>query len=193
MGERAPALISEESYLEAEKAADQKHEYLGGTIHAMAGASRTHNHIAANCLASLHSQLRGQPCFPVGSDTKIRIRYPDHTRFYYPDAGIVCEANPGDSHFEDRPVLIVEVLSPSTRRHDLQEKRDAYLTIPSLQAYLMIDTDAPDVLVYERIESQFVARQFVDLDAVVTFTHFEIELPLAELYEHIDFSAKEAD
>lgn len=85
-----PLLTSIEDYLVGEETSEVKHEYLGGTVHAIAGATNQHNLIASNGLADLHMQLRGKPCQALNSDVKIRIEFPDHTRFYYPDAMVVC-------------------------------------------------------------------------------------------------------
>jgi Uma2 family endonuclease len=79
---RQPDSITVSDYLAGEEISDTKHEYLGGTVHAMAGATIRHNNIALNCLASLHGKLRGKSCQPFNSDTKIRIEFPDHTRFF---------------------------------------------------------------------------------------------------------------
>ena len=122
---RQPNFITVAEYLAGEEISDVKHEYLGGTVHAMAGATNRHNAIVLNSLAALHGQLRGKPCQPFNSDTKVRIELPDHIRFYYPDAMFVCHSNPGGDHFQDPPVVVIEVLSDSTRRNDLGEKRDA--------------------------------------------------------------------
>jgi Uma2 family endonuclease len=91
---RQPDSITVSDYLAGEEISDRKHEYLGGTVHAMAGATIRHNNIALNCLAALHGILRGKSCQPFNSDTKVRIEFPDHTRFYYPDAMVVCQSNP---------------------------------------------------------------------------------------------------
>lgn len=64
---------------------DVKHEYLGGEMHEMTGYTNLHNSIGLNALASLGASLRGKPCRPFNSDTKVRIEFTDHIRFYYPD------------------------------------------------------------------------------------------------------------
>ena len=137
---------------------------------------------------SLGSQLRGQTCFPIGSDTKVKIDTGDQTRFYYPDAGVVCESGPEDQHFQEKPVLIIEVLSDSTRRIDQGEKKDAYLQIPTLEAYLLIETEKAEVTVYERKENQFIATLFNTLADIISLSSLGLSLPLAELYERVDFA-----
>src|SRR4028118_549202 len=106
-------LLSPEEYLEGELHSETKHEYLSGVIYAMAGAKNVHNEIATNILATLHARLRGKPCRPYNSDTKVRIRLPNQLRFYYPDVQVTCHPNPPDDTFQDRPVVIVEVISES--------------------------------------------------------------------------------
>lgn len=85
--------MSISDYLAGEEVSDVKHEFLGGVMHAMAGATNRHNTISLNTLVSLGTQLAGKSCQPFNSDTKIRVIYADHTRFYYPDAMVVCDPN----------------------------------------------------------------------------------------------------
>ncbi len=187
---KQPDFITIEDYLTGEEVSDVKHEYLGGTVHAMAGASNRHNTIAVNSLASLHGQLRGKSCQPFNSDTKVRIEFPDHTRLYYPDAMVVCDSRSGTDHFQDRPVVIIEILSDSTRRADLGEKRDAYLTISSLKVLLFVESESPSVLAYRRKpEGGFAAEQYSGLDTVIPLAEIEASLPLADLYERVELNA----
>src|SRR5690349_7410149 len=130
-------LIAVEDYLASELTSPVKHEYAGGYVYAMAGARNVHNTIAGAFFGALYARLRGRPSQPFNSDTKVRVRMPTHTRFYYPDGMVVCERNSGDDSFQDRPVVIAEVISEATRRTDEGEKRDAYLTIPTLSLYLL--------------------------------------------------------
>jgi Uma2 family endonuclease len=184
-----PGSITIAEYLAGEEISDVKHEYLGGAVHAMAGASNQHNAVAVNALLSLGTRLRGKSCRPFNSDTKIRIEYPDHTRFYYPDALVVCHPNPPTDHFQDRPVVIIEVLSDSTRRTDLGEKRDAYLTIPSLKVLIFVESETPAVTVHRRkAEGGFAVEAYAGLDAIIPLPEIDADLPLAELYEQVGFS-----
>ena len=187
---KQPDFVSVEDYLAGEETSVINHEYLGGAVHAMAGATIRHNIIALNCLTSLHASLRGKSCRPYNSDTKIRIEFPDHTRFYYPDAMVVCQSNPETDHYQTQPVVIVEVLSDSTRRADLGEKRDAYLTIPSLKALLFVETEFPSVTVYRRVpEGGFSAERHTGLDASVDLPEIGVTLPFADLYDQVGFTA----
>src|SRR5262245_29938440 len=108
-------LISVEDYLAGELVSPIKHEYRDGFVYAMAGARIAHNDVAGNTFASLHARLRGRKCRAYNSDTKVRIRMGRGIRFYYPDASVVCRPNKGSDSFNDKPVVIAEVLSKSTR------------------------------------------------------------------------------
>jgi len=188
-----PKLISVEEYLAAEEKAQHKHEYVGGEVYAMAGSRNVHNRVAMNFLARLHAMLRGKPCQPYNSDTKVRIQMPTHTRFYYPDGMVVCQPNGPNEVFNDRPVVIGEVLSKSTRRIDTREKREGYLTIPTLTDYLLIETEKALVTVYHRMPEGFVTQVYEGLEATLPLDSIGVKLPLAELYESIDFEAAKRD
>ena len=184
-------VISVDDYLAGELESEVRHEYLGGFVYAMAGARNVHNSIASSFHGALYSQLRRSPCQPFNPDTKVRIRFPTHTRFYYPDGMVVCESNPPEDTFQDNPVVIAEVISETTRRTDEGEKREAYLAIPSLTAYLLIETDRPRVVVHRRTESGFVAEVYDEIDAVIPLDAIDAELALSELYERVEFAGDE--
>ena len=187
---KQPDFITVEDYLAGEETSEMKHEYLGGSVHAMAGATIRHNQISLSALVALYGQLKGKPCQPFNSDTKIRIQYSDHTRLYYPDAMVVCESNPDTQHFQDRPVVIIEVLSDSTRRTDLGEKRDAYQTVPSLKVLMLVEPDSASVTVHRRqLDGNFVTERYLGLDASIPLPEIEAALSLADLYERVDLSA----
>ena len=180
-------LVSVEDYLAGELVSEIKHEYLGGYVYAMAGARNLHNEIASAWLGLLYAQLRGKPCRPFNSDTKVRVQLPTRIHFYYPDGMVVCEPNSADETFQDKPVVIAEVVSESTRRIDEGEKREAYFTLPSLMAYLIIETERTRVVVHRRTESGFIAEVYEGMDAVVPLEAIQAEIPLAELYERVEF------
>lgn len=182
-----PHPISVEEYLEGELLSETKHEYLGGEVYAMAGAGNRHNQVATNITVALGAHLRGKSCRPFNSDTKVRVELINHTRFYYPDAMVVCDRNRDDEQWQDRPVVIVEVLSESTRRTDLGEKREAYLTIPTLKALILVEPGQAAAILYRRGSSGgFVREEFSGPDALIPLPEIGIELPLGEFYEGLD-------
>lgn len=183
-----PRSISIAEYLSGEEISAVKHEYLGGTVHAMAGGTNRHNRISTNIVSRLYSQLEGRRCEACNSDTKLRVECADHTRFYYPDGMVVCEPNPDSDSYHERPVVVVEVLSDSTRRHDQFEKRDAYLTIPSLRVLIYVESNAPQVVVHRRTaDGDVTAEEYVDLNAIIALPEIEATLPLAAIYQRVNF------
>lgn len=181
-------LISVEDYLEGELISPIKHEYLGGVVYAMAGARNLHNTIQINTLIAVGIGLRGKRCRPHGSDTKVRIHLPTHFRFYYPDVHVTCDPNPPEDSFQDNPVVLFEVLSESTRRIDEGEKKDAYLTISSLRVYAMIEQESATVVVFRRTDVGWSREVHEGLAAVIPLSEIETELPLAEIYDGVQFS-----
>jgi len=178
-----PEPVSPAEYLAGEEGSMVKHEYLGGAVHAMAGATNGHNEIAGNALATLHAALRGKPCRPFNSDTKVRIELSGHTRFYYPDAMVVCSPNPRSDHFQDHPVVVIEIMSDSTRRIDHGEKCDTYLRIPSLMVLLLAESEAVAVTVHRRTPAGgFAVEYHAGTDAVIPLPEIDAELALADLY-----------
>ncbi len=182
-GAVAYAFISIDDYLAGEHLSEIKHDYVDGQVFATAGGKVTHNRIASNALGALHGSLQGKPCRPFNSDMKIRVQLPTHTRFYYPDVSVICESNPGDDDFQDRPVVLIEVLSDSTRRTDQTEKKDAYLTIPSLETYVMLEQDTPAAIVYTRTMNGFVRKIYEGRDAVIPLAQIDARLALADIYD----------
>jgi len=183
--------VSVEDYLAVELASPVKREYRDGIVYAMTGARNVHNRIAGNAFASLHAQLRGRPCSPWNSDTKIRVRHLAGTRFYYPDASVVCHPNPSSDTWQDAPVVILEVASEATRRIDLGEKKDAYLTIPSLDVYLVAESSEAAVQIFRRSsEGDFRRELALGIEALIELPEIGATLSLAELYEGADFEAE---
>jgi Uma2 family endonuclease len=180
--------MSVEDFLAAETQYAEKHEYLGGAIYAMAGASTAHNVIAMNLYGILHAGLRGHRCQAFGSDMKVRLSLAEDTYFYYPDAMVVCGQEGLGSSWCERPSVLFEILSPGTRTIDDREKRMAYRTIPSLDAYATIESDQMEVVVEYRDSEGWRREVFTGKDAVVRLPSVEIEFALVELYERLDFT-----
>ena len=129
-----PTGMTPQEYLDWESTQQEKHEYVGGQIYAMTGARLNHNRIALNAVTSLRQALRGRPCEAFMSDVKLQIDAAQ--AFYYPDVFVTCSAaDAADPLIKREPVLVVEVLSPSTAAYDRGEKFDAYRLLPTLQEY----------------------------------------------------------
>ena len=186
------ARVSVAEYLDEELRSEIKHDYVDGRVYARTETLIPHKTIATNLCSSFWVQLRGKPCHPFTSDAKIRLRLPTETRFYYPDAMVVRHPNQPSESFQDRPVMIAEVMTEESRRIDEWEKKDAYLTIPSLTAYLLIESDRPRVVVYRRTEMVFVPEVYQGMDATIELKDVRCSIALSELYERVDFTAATA-
>ncbi|MEA3642670.1 MAG: Uma2 family endonuclease [Lamprobacter sp.] len=149
MAEAQSARLSGADYLAWEAAQSGKHEYVAGEVFAMVGASDRHVTIAGNVFAALRAHLRGGPCRAYIADMKLRVDAVD--AWFYPDVMVVCEAadlaRPQD---KIAPVLIVEVLSPSTEAFDRGGKFAAYRQIETLREYLMVDPESGRIELYRR-------------------------------------------
>jgi Uma2 family endonuclease len=134
---RHPDLITVDEYLEGERLAEIKHEYSGGVVTSMAGASRKHELVAGTLFASIHFHLRGKRCRAFKSDMKVRTEIIGADIFYYPDVMVACEADDDDPYFVRKPKLIIEVLSDNALR-DRVEEFLVYQRIPSLEEYVVV-------------------------------------------------------
>ncbi len=139
-----------DDYLEGERDVDTRSEYVDGEIYAMAGASETHNTIA-HTLGSAIDNTLPDTCRVWQSDMKVIGKTRDNKPFsYYPDIMAACGENADDPYYRTNPILIVEVLSGSTKRIDLKEKFDNYTQIPSLLEYVVVSQETPYLRVYRR-------------------------------------------
>jgi Uma2 family endonuclease len=184
-----PQFIPVDEYLAAEEVARTKSEYIEGWVRAMTGATNRHNQVKMNCIVHLGIVLKGNRCRPFDSDTKVRIRRQGRTRFYYPDAQVICDGNAPTDVFQDSPVLIIEVLSPSTRRYDLDEKLAAYLGIPSLNCYVILEQHTPSAIVMRRTPQGFLRETHEGIEATIELPFLGCWLPLREIYDGIEFTA----
>ena len=186
------SLFTVEDFLAFESLSPIKHEYLGGLIYPLKEECALHRTVCANSFAAMQRRLQGRPWCVVNSDTKLRLRSPTRVSFYYPDVAVVRRADSLSQLFQDNPAVLIEVLSKRTRRTDEVEKKDAYLNIPSLSVYLLVEQEFPAVVAFRRTETGFVREVYEGLDAVIPLGEIEIELPLREIYEAVTFVA-EAD
>lgn len=142
--------ISVAEYLDGEQATEIKHEYVGGTVYAMGGASREHNIIAMNLATALHGHMRGGPCQTFMADMKVHLRLGEDEIFYYPDVVVGCEPDDRARYYLERPRFIAEVASPASERVDRREKLLAYTRLESLESYLILEQDRPGGLLHRR-------------------------------------------
>jgi len=142
--------ISVEDYLESEESSEVRHEYIGGILYAMAGASDEHIAICVNLVSALRAHLKGTPCRVQISEGKVRLRAADEDIFYYPDIMVICDPRDQDRYFKRYPKVLIEVLSESTETIDRREKFLSYRQIETLQEYVLIAQNKMEVTVFER-------------------------------------------
>jgi len=178
--------ISVESYLEGERISPVKHEYVYGEVYAMAGASDNHNRIAGSIYAALLNVLRSSPCEPFMGDIKVRV---SPNVYYYPDVLVSCEEAAEDPHFRNEPILIVEVISPSTEHIDRREKLLFYQQMPSLQEYVVVEQKKIAVEIHRRQPNgSWITYFFNHNDEEVKFQSVEMTMKLEEIYHRVKFS-----
>ena len=163
------------AYLAWEREQETRHELVDGYLYAMTGASLRHEEIAMNLAAALHAHLAGGLGRVYKSDVNVRIA----DDFYYPDITVRCGEKGGDDYAMSDPVVIVEVLSPSTQRYDRGDKRFAYGSLPSLREYVLVSQDAMQVDVFA-VEAP--ALRLTGGDERLTLGSLDFSLSLAELY-----------
>jgi len=175
-------LLTYAEYLAQEAASQSKHEFLRGDVWAMSGGTPEHSRLAVNAGALLRAALQKRPCVVYNSDLRIRIQSTD--RSTYPDLSVVCGK---DEHASDdpdaitNPIVIVEVLSPSTERSDRGEKFAHYQRLVSLQEYVLVAQDAPRVEVFRRQGSSWLLTIF-EAGTSLTLTSIGASFSVDELY-----------
>ena len=178
-----------EEYLALERAAPYKSEYLAGQIFAMAGASEQHNTITANIVRQLGNRFQGRPCRVYVSDMRVRVA--PSGLYTYPDVVGVC--GPREFADDDRdtllnPTVIFEVLSPSTEAYDRGEKFAQYWRLESLTDYVLVAQDRVRVEHFARQGDGWFVSAADSLDGILRLPSIGGELPLAAIYENVEFA-----
>ncbi len=186
---KLPKTITPDEYLEMERAAIQKSEYFAGEVFLMAGATPNHNRIARNVLTELNSGLRGESCEVFGSDQRLYVS--KNGLYTYPDVMAVCGRIEFDNRDRDsvtNPVLIVEILSPSTANYDRGGKFELYRDIPSFGEYVLVHQGKVLIEHHRRDEQRrWLLTEYKDLAASLLFESIGISIPLPRIYERVDW------
>ncbi len=175
-------LVSVEDYLEGERLSEVRHEYVGGCVYAMAGASDDHNRTAGNIFSWLHQRLRGKRCEPFTVDMKLKI--PGAQAFYYPDVLVACDPSDNAKYFRERPTVVFEVLSPETERSDQREKWYAYALIESLKVYVIVSQEKCELTVLRRARpGPWSAEVVKGRGSILKLPEIKVEIPIVRIYE----------
>lgn len=165
-----------EAYLTLEEASQEKHELVQGRLLAMAEAGREHNRLLTRLLLRLAPAALKAGCEAYVADMRLRVG----EDVFYPDLMVVCEPS-SDPRYEERPCLIVEILSESTEAMDRGRKLRSYLGLPSLKAYLLLDSRERRAEGYFREGEAWVYREW----GVVDLACPPARLSLDEVYEGV--------
>jgi Uma2 family endonuclease len=177
--------ITVAEYLEGERGAEIKHEYVDGEIYAMAGESRRHNRLSFTLARLFEEHLADTNCETYFEGVKVQA---SRSTFYYPDVLVTCETDKEDDNYVIKfPCLIVEVLSPSTAATDKREKLIAYKLIGSLQEYAIVWQDEMRVELHRRQGEGWLTFFYTQLEDEVEFTSINLQTTVAEIYRGIKF------
>ncbi len=179
-----------DEYLELEREAEYKSEYIDGQVYAMTGASRAHNVITSNINRVIGTVLLNRPCEVYSADMRVNVSLSGV--YVYPDVVVVC----GEPYFEDRevdtllnPTVIIEVLSPSTEPYDRGEKFTRYLQLRSLVDYVLVSQDRIRVEHYTRQgdeSEEWTYATMSDLsNDVLRLASIECDVALTDIYRKV--------
>lgn len=189
MEEQAKQYHTPEEYLALEETAEFKSEYYRGEIFAMAGGSVDHNQIISNLNARLNLAFRNKNCRVYAADVRLRVEARD--MFTYPELLVVC----GQPEFyRDRndtvtnPLVIIEVLSESTKNYDRGEKFEIYRTLPTLKEYILVDQYKAHLEHFSRTgKGQWLLEEFDHPDAILHLPEIDFQISLREIYDKIEW------
>ena len=171
--------ISIKKYLQDEINREVKHELIAGRICAMAGASKNHERISGNIYAEFSHHLKSSPCEAFASDIKVKTGL----NFFYPDVMVVCDDKTENENYTEYPVIIIEVLSRSTYQKDRTTKRFAYLNLPSLLEYVLVEQDFVDIEVLRKNDDWKSKHYF--LGDNVNFESIDLSISVEDIYHRV--------
>ncbi len=180
--------MTEAEYIAWERQQPERHEYWRGEVFSQAGGTRRHSLVGTNAARAIGNLLQGHDCQAHGSDMRVHI---EATGYHaYPDVSVVCPPFEGDAEDEiSNPVLVVEVLSPSTADFDRGGKFGHYRQIPSLQEYLVLWQDEPRAEQHTRTEDGlWLLREVVGMDQSLRLASLNKQLALRDVYDKVQFA-----
>ena len=180
--------MSVEEYLELDRnSLDARYEFIDGVVTMLAGGTANYSSICVNVVSQLHSTLRGKPCQVFNSDLRVSI---STTRYVYPDISVSCDPRDqeqGDSDIIHYPRVVIEVLSPSTEAYDRGRKFGYYRACPTLQEYVLVDSQRQAIDLYRRQTENLWTFHPFGPDDEVELKSINVHFPLASVYEDVTF------
>jgi len=177
--------MTRDEFFDWAQAQDHPYEFDGFQPVAMTRSSINHSRMIGNLHAALRSRLRGGGCEPMGPEAGIAT-VGDAVR--YPDAVVSCTKTPGTAYLVLNPVVVFEVLSPTSGRTDRIDKLREYRAVPSIRRYVILEQTSAALVVFVRAEgvTDWTATALT-ADDTLAMPEIGIEIPLAEFYEDVDF------
>lgn len=182
--------MSPTDFLDWERKQEYKHEYAGGQVFAMAGASINHNKICSNIIGRVWNHLQDKECSVYPSDLRIAVK--SKNSFFYPDATIIC----GEPEFDDdkikdtvkNPSVIFEILSPATEDYDIGKKLFFYMQIESLQQYIIIDSRNVHLRITTKTDDgTWKIAELMGKEDLISIESIGVDIPLSDIYSGIKF------
>jgi Uma2 family endonuclease len=181
--------LTEAEYLEIERGAEYKSEFLDGEMFAMSGGTLPHSLIACNLISAMSAQLKGSLCVVLNSDMRVKVQASG--LYTYPDVSVACGENQFDDDHHDtllNPTVIVEILSDSREAYDRGKKFAFYRQIPSLREYLLVSQHKPLIEQFIRQESgDWLLRDVAGLEGKISLPSVGITIEMAEVYYNVRF------
>ncbi len=177
--------ISEEEYLEGELISDIRYEYIDGHVYAMSGASKNHHRISKNISRKFDDSFleKGSSCESFSENMKVK-ESDKTTKYFYPDVLVTCDPDDNDNeYYISSSIIIVEVLSESTRKYDLTAKKLYYFNIPTLQEYVVIEQDICQVEVFRKSDDWRSTVYF--LGDQISFESIDVIVSVEDIYHHV--------
>jgi Uma2 family endonuclease len=175
-----------EQFLAWEERQELRYEFDGIQPVAMTGGSFEHAAIQINLILALGNRLRGKPCRAIGSELKIEVA----GRIRYPDAFVVCTPVPRGTYIIRDPVVVFEILSPSTTHTDIVLKTAEYRATPSIKLYVILEQTHAGAQLFRRRGADWLAETIKD-DDILPMPEIGIEIPLAEIYADVALAEDE--
>ena len=181
---RRPQRVTFDEYLAFEETSTVRHELINGVIFAMSGGSDSHNIITGNLFLQIAGPLLGK-CQTFQGQMKLKVDHQTDGDGYYPDIMVSCAPTDRERYFRKEPVLLIEVLSPSTEALDRGGKFGNYAQIPSLQEYVLVAQDVPQVEVMRRRNAW--RPEFLFMDDTLVLESVGLSVPVTTIYQTLTF------
>ncbi len=186
------SIMNVEEYLELDRnSPDVHYEYLDGQVWMLAGGTPDHAYIAANLIATMHSLLSGSSCRIYTSDVQV---YLSKTRYVHPDITVSCDQQDhkrGD--MLHTPRVVVEVLSPTTETQDRGRKLWYYRSCPSIQEYVLVNTQQPLIELFRRERGDLWTYRTFELDDDVVLASLDIRFAVSKVYGNIEWTQENGE